>query len=330
MAIGTGLASQFGCAEEVTYGTAVTPDHFAPYNDEALEYSRERIESQSMYAGRRTVSDWVEGKRGGAGPVNFDVRPNGGFALLTKHALGQIATTTPDSVNAPTARLHTARVGQLDGKSLTVQIGRPNTAGVVDPYTYAGCKIPSWELSMEAGGLLMAKFDFDLKSEVTSTALATATYPASNVLLPFSNASVAVTIGGTTYNVKKVTVGGNNNQATDRSVLGSAEKLEQLEGQGFREYTGTIDLESYAGLTPYNLFRNGTEAAVVATFSGALIAGALSYMVRVTLARCRFDGENPKVAGQEILDHALPFKALYTSAADTEVKIETQNTDVAP
>lgn len=329
MAMGTGLASQFGCAEEVTYGTIVTPNRFLPYNDESLEFSRERIESQSIFAGRKVVSDWVAGAEGGAGDVNFDVRPNGGFALLMKHGLGAITTTTPDATGAPSVQLHTAKVGDIDGKSLTVQIGRPNSAGTVDPYTYSGVKIASWELAMEAGGLLTAKFGFDMKSEATATALATASYSSTNVLLPFSDASVAVTIGGTSYNLKGVTIGANNNLATERRALGSATKLVPLEGQDFREFTGTMNMESYTGLTPYNLFKNGTEAAVVATFTGAIIATTFAYKVVVSMGRVRFDGENPKVSGKEILDHALPFKALYSAAAATEVQVEIQNTDTA-
>lgn len=330
MAIGTGLGAQLGIGQESTWGTAVAVDHFLPFNQESIDYTKERIESQSLYAGRRTVSDWVAGKEGGAGDIEIDVRPNGGFALLMKHALGANADSQPDATHDATVYRHTAKVGSTDALGLTVQVGRPNTAGTVDPFTWAGCKIAQWELDMQTDGVLTGKFSLDVKSESTVTALATPTYPAANVLLPFSDSAIVFTIGGVTYNVKGVTVTGNNNLAVDREQLGSSTKQQQIEGQGFREITGTIDLESYAGLTPYNLFKNGTEAAIVATFTGAPIDPTFSYAVAVTMTRCRFDGNSPKVGGPAILDHQIPFKALYTSNAATEVQVVTTNTDATP
>lgn len=328
MAMASGLDSQFGIVDEVTFGTAVPVTRFLPYKSESVKYDKERIESDVMIPGQRTANLWVAGKEGGGGDVEFDVIP-AGFGLFVKHMLGTVVTSTPDSVGAPTVRLHTGKVGPLDGKSFTAQIGRPNNTGTVDPYTYAGCKINSWELACEAGGLLTGKISLDVASEATATALAVASYPAVTPLLSFANASTSITIAGVTYDVKKFSVAGDNGQSTDRHYLGSASKREQLEGAQRRNITGTVDLESYKGLTPYNLFKDGTEAALVATFSGALIATTFNYMVRVTMPRVRIDGETPNVGGPGLVDHALPLKALYSSAATTELQIEVQNVDVA-
>lgn len=322
-----GLSAQIGFGEEVTPGTPVTPTRFFELDDESVKFDRARIESNGLRVGRRTQDKWISGRQSGGGDVNFEVMPNG-FALLAKHMLGTIATTTPGG--ATLARLHTVKVGQIDGLSLTTQFGRTPRAGTTDPYTYGGCKVDGWELSMQSDGVLMCKLSLDVTSELTATALATATYPATNELLGFANASTSITIGGTSYDVDKVTIGAQNSLNKDRYRLGSPVSMEQLEGADFRGYTGTIDLESYAGLTPYNLFVNGTEAAIVCTFSGSIIELALPYQIKVTMARCRFDGETVNVGGKGLIAQSIPYKALWTSAGTTEVQFEIQNTDSTP
>lgn len=327
---GTGREGQVGFGEEVTPGTAVVVTRFFEWISESVKLSREPLESAGLRAGKKTQNLWVAGRKSVEGDIELEVMPNG-FGIIPKYLLGGTpVTTTPDSVGAPAVRLHTTKVGALDGKAMTVQIGRPNIAGTTDPYTYSGCKVSAWELAMEVGGVLMLKMSLDAMDETTATALATASYPTTNVMMSWADPSLAFTIGGTSYNVGKLTLAANNGVKGDRYKLGSAVKLEQIEGTAFREYTGTIDLESYAGLTPYNLFKNGTEAQVVATFTGAIAGGALPYMVRVTLPRVRFDGDTPNIGGPDILAQSIPFKALWTNNAATEVQIEVQNTDVAP
>lgn len=324
MSIVGGLSAQVGFGVETTPGTAVTPTRFFDFNDESIKFNRERIESKSLHPGRKTANLWVPGKQGGSGDVDFEVTPNA-FGLIAKNMLGANATTQPNAGSNPTVYLHTSKVGTIDAQSLTTQFGRTGTSGTTDPYTYGGCKIDSWSLDMSApDGLLMCKLGLDVTNETTLTALATASYAASDVLLPFNDANTSITIGGTSYNVGKVNISAANNLSKDRYRLGSSTKLEQVEAN-FREFTGTIDLESYQGTTPYNLFVNGTEAQIIATFSGANISGAYNYMVKVTLPRCRFDGETVNVGGDGLIPQSIPFKALWTSAATTEVQIETQN-----
>lgn len=322
---GTGRESQIGFGEEVTPGTQVVASRFFEYLKESLKFDVERIESAGMRAGRKTQNLWVPGRKGATGDVELEVQPNG-FGVIPKYMLGGTpVTTTP--AGGTLARLHTTKVGNLDGKALTVQVGRPNIAGGIDAFTYRGCKVNNWELDMEVGGILHLKVSLDAVDEDTATALAAANYPAANVMLPWADASVSILLGGTAYPCRKITLSGDNQVKGDRYKLGQPTKLEQLEGTSFREYKGTIELESYQGLAPYNLFRNGTEAAIVATFTGAIIEGALPYMVRLTLARCRFDGETPNVDGPDILNQSMPFVALWSAAASTEVMLEVQNTD---
>jgi hypothetical protein len=324
---GTGREGQIGFAEESTFNTPVTVTRFFELLNESIKFDIERIESNGMRAGTKVQNLWVPGRQGGSGDIEFEVQPNG-FAILTKHMLGGTpVTTTPGG--GTISRLHTTKVGNLDGKSLTIQVGRANPS-TVDAFTYAGCKISGWEMTLETGGVLTMKLSIDCASESTVIALATASYPTTNVMLSSYDSGVLVSVGGTPYAAKKFTLQGGNMVKGDRYKLGQAAKLEQLEGTDFREYTGTIEMEMNQGLTPYNLFKNGTEAAIVATSTGAIIEAALPYMVRCSLARARFDGETVTTPGPDILTQTIPFKVLKTSSANTEVMFETQNTDTAP
>lgn len=325
---GTGREGQIGFGEEVTVGTPVTVTRFFELLNESIKYDIERIESNGMRAGKKTQNLYVTGRVGASGDIEFEVQPNG-FAVLCKYLLGGTpVTTTPGG--GTISRLHTTKVGALDGKALTIQVGRPNIAGTVDPFTYAGCKIQGWELTLETGGVLTLKLSIDGISESTVTALATASYPTTNVMLSSYDSGVLVSIGGTPYAARKFSLQGGNMLKGDRYKLGQATKLEQLEGTDFREYTGTIEMESNSGLTAYNLFKNTTEAVIIATSTGAIIEGVIPYMVRATLQRCRFDGETVTTPGPDILTQTIPFKALWTSNANTELMLEVQNTDTSP
>jgi len=328
MPIGTGLAAQLGFGEEITVGTGVTPTRFYEFNQESLKQTIERVESNGLGSGRQFTNNWVVGRKSVEGDVEFDVTSNG-FGVIPKYLVGGTpVTTTPGG--GTLSRLHTTKVGALDAKSLTTQVGRPTSAGVVTPFTYAGCKVASWELDMAApDGILNCKMSLDGMSETTATALATPAYPAVSPLLSWSDVNIIFTIGGTNYSIKHINLQGNNALKTDRYALGSPNKKESLEGTDKREYSGTIDMESYLGTTAYQLFTAGTEAAIVAKFTGANIETTLNHSVQISLARVRFDGETPNVGGPDMLENALPFKVLYSPAASTSIQFDVTNTDIA-
>ena len=322
MAIAGGLSAQIGIAEEVTPGTAVTVDRFFEFTSESLALDIERIESAGLRPNRRVLgaSDWVAGRQGVSGDIELEVQPNG-FGVLLKHMLGSVATTTPGG--ATNARLHTASIGTLDGDSLTIQVGRTGVDGTTRAFTYAGCKINEWELAAEVDGFLMLTLGIDGMTETTGTALATASYASTNVPLAWTQG--AITVAGSAFDVTSFSLEGSNNLATDRYFISATTpntKRQQLEHE-LREYTGTIEAE-FTDLTAYNRFVNGTTAAVTATFTGAIIEGALPYKVTVTIPTVRFDGETPNVGGEGIIGVSLPFKVV----AD-DMTISVQNTDSA-
>lgn len=142
-------------------------------------------------------------------------------------------------------------------------------------------------------------------------ALASASYTASVQPVKFTHGSV--TIGGAAVNVKKATLSGKNGLDVDRFFLGSAVLEEPLEA-ALREYTVALECE-FNDLTQYRRYLNGTEHAVVLTFT----SGTTFSLVITTNAR--FDGQTAQVGGTGIVQQMLPMKCVASGADSTAISI---------
>lgn len=328
MAIAGGLSAQLGLKAETTVGTAVTPDRFFEFNSESLQQEIERIESGGLRPSRRVVSKRFAGRKGVGGDIELEIT-NKGQALLWKHILGSVATTTPAS--GTNSRDHLATVGALDGLGLTIQVGRTGTDGTTRAFTYAGCKVAAWELSGEADGIPVLSLTIDGMSETTATALATAAYPTGLEPLVFTQGTLSV--GGSELLVKQFSLAGDNHLYTDRYYLTATNpgrKHEQIEGVGMREYTGSLTAD-FKDLTAYNLFVNKTQSSLAITYtSTTAIEGSLYYSLTVTVPAIEFDGETPTVGGAEIIEQSLPFKVIDTGNANGPVQVTVRSDDSTP
>lgn len=319
----TALDAQIGFVDESTYGTPVTVTRFYEFVSESVKMDQARIESAALRSGSRVQrSDrWALGKKTVGGDVTFELA-NKSFGLLFKHMFGGVASAQPDAAGNPTVYRHTFTPGAYP-TSMTAQVGRTDVGGTTRPFTYHGMRVTQWELGCSVDEIATLKLSFDGEDEDTATGLATVSYPASLSLLTFVNGTL--TIGGSAASVKSASIGGQNGMATDRYFLGSVLKKQQLE-MGMRTYTGTFEAE-FEDLTHYNRFVNGTEAAIVLNFQGALISGSFNFEAKVT-ANVRFDGETPNVSGPDIVGLSLPFKVVDNGT--TSIKLEYTTTDVTP
>ena len=84
-------------------------------------------------------------------------------------------------------------IGPLQGKSFTTQIVRPDTTGVLsqNAFTYPGCKVTAWEVSVATNAEVKAKLTIDALDEATP----------SNGFSPTTLAA-AVTAGAATISTK--------------------------------------------------------------------------------------------------------------------------------
>lgn len=313
MALRSGLNAQLGFKSESTWGTAVTVDKFVPLVSENIKKDVARIESSGILAGRRmlTTNQYTGGEVTVSGDINMELAQQG-IGTLWKWALGAVSTTGAGPYT------HTFTPGDLSDDHLTVQVGRPDTGGTVDAFTYSGAKCASWEIAAKVGENVTASFSVVGKDEATNTALVAASFT-NGVDKSFTFISGAISIGGTTNNVKEFTFKGDNGLNVDRRFLGSANISEPLEA-ALREYGGDIGME-WEGFTQYNRFVAGTTATLSAFFS----AGSDAQMQ--VLANIRFDGETPEVAGREVLEQKLPFKAIATSTDAAGLTVTVVNND---
>lgn len=325
--IPSGLSAQIGIAEETVYGTAVAPNRYYEFVNESLKLDVARIESAGLRAGTRVLrSDrWASGKKSVGGDIEMELA-NKSFGLWLRHCFGGVATTQPDAAGAPTVFDHTFTPGDLGGRSLTIQAGRPDIGGTVRPFAYEGSKLISWELSCEVDQFARFKVSTIGEDENTALALGVAAYPANLALMTFVQGTLRV--AGTEVMVKSARVGGNNGLKDDRYRLGSQLRREALEGV-FREYSGSFDAD-FSDLTAYNRYVNGTEAALELLFEGGVITGTYRFQTRVT-CNVRFDGDTPNVGGADEIRLPLKFKCTDTGAGPaTAITALYRTTDSAP
>lgn len=324
MAAPSGLDAQFCIAAESTPGTFAAPSRALEFNDESIALTVERIDSSARRRGKRVrrTNRTVRNRKGAGGTSTHEVTTSG-FGLMFEHALGASVTDQPDAGEAPTVYRHTATIGPLTGKALTVQVGRPDNTGTVRPFSYVGAKVASWELSCEVDGVLTLTPTWDAVDEDTEQTLVTAVYPAGDEVFDFTLASI--TLGGAALDTRSFSLSVDNALALERYFIrNSSLKREQLEA-GERAISGSLEVE-FDGFTIYDLFRVGEPVPLVATFMGSTIEGGLANMVRVTLPAVQVDGETPDVADDGILDQSVPFTVL-DNGTDEPVKVEYQTAD---
>lgn len=308
----SGLAAQLGFVDEVTPGTALTPTLFVPMIDENIGADRERLESDAIIAGRRVITSpmWNGGDYTFGGDISLELYDRG-LPKLFKHMFGNVVTTGAGPY------VHTITPGDLDGKALTAQVGRPGVAGTVHPFTWTGVKITEWELGVAAGEIATLGLTVVAMGETTATALASATYVTGQRPVKFNHG--VVQIGGTPVKVKACTINGNNGLADDRRFIGQQTIDEPLEAD-LRVYTGSIDLE-FTDLSHYTRFVAGTEHA----FSLVFTVGTNSMAITGNI---RYDGANPNVAGKGILQQTIPIKFVASGADSTAIQVVITDTTV--
>ena len=316
MALKSGLAAQVGLKTESTWGTAVAVDRFTPLISESMTEKIERLESAGIAPGARVLrsGQWATGNVEVSGDLGFELYQQG-MGLWFRHMFGAVSTSGAGPYT------HTFTPGDMSDDHFTLQIGKPDVAGTVQPFTFSGCKVTEWELAAKAGELVTLGVSVVGKDLATGTSLATASYGTGSGL-PFSFAHASVTVGGSAAYVKEITLKGSNGLAVDRRGIGSAYIKEPLEAE-LRAYEGEMVCE-FESLTQMNLFRNGTENALVLTID----AGSAAKCVITT--NVRYDGSTPEVQGRGVTELKVPFKCLGPSTDAGAITAVLTNSDATP
>lgn len=328
MTIGSGLSAQLGFGAESTWATAVTVDHFAPFDSESLAYAKGVLQGAGLRAGdaglygaRRKVST-----KGAAGTIGMDLTARG-LGLLLKHGLGS-------SVSAPTlisgaAYKQVHALGSNQALGLTMQVGRPQTDGTVRPFTYNGCKINAIEISVSDGQLAKLSIDVVAQNEATATGLAAASYVTTNQeTFSFAMATTGnFTLGGTvTTSGGEASVASGVNVATvvnsfmvriargmktDRRGLGNAGLISEPIENDFYSVTGTLGGEFTSRTELYDLFTADTGTALhLALVGSAITGGGGNNTLDIVVPQIFFDTGAVNATGPDVIAQSLNFSAL--------------------
>jgi hypothetical protein len=272
MALASGLGAQLGAIKESTYGTYVTPTRFFEFDSDAMNRKPNYIESQGLRANAmfQTASRVVQTTREATGSVQLDV-PSVGFSfwLDLLHSL----TVTPAQFGTNAAYSHQHLIGTSQAsKSATVQIAKPDTGGVARPFSYLGCMVPSLDFSMDNAGTLKGTINLDAQDEITSQALASASYPTNIHSYNFTGGTV--TLNGASLGVVKSlsSLSIANPLNTGRYFFGSSGLKGKPIPNAFMTVTGTLTVE-FADLTAYNLFVSGAMSQIVFDFTSGFTLG---------------------------------------------------------
>jgi hypothetical protein len=274
---------QFGAKDEVTFDTPVVVDRFFEYTGDVMPIKGipGRTEGNPLRVGSRArralrvvpFLDHVEGT------VPLDVM-NKDFGFWLKHMLPSVATTGSGPY------VHTATEGTSSasvGKSFTAQFNVPfHPTGTNQAITVSGGKVPKWKISAAVGELVTCELDIWAASMTTATALASASYTASQT--NFSWLDAAVTIGGSSVALTSFEVEVDQGMNVDRPKLGSASKKEPTPGPLTVNFKAEADFES---LTQWNR----VYATSAASLSAAIVATCTNGtdILAITIPAGRFD-----------------------------------------
>lgn len=337
----SGLDAQLGVAAESVFGTGVTVTRFLEFDNEDMKFMPTWLEGEGLRAGKKfkrasrvsVARKDVNGK--------FDIKvPNKGLGLILKHMIGSSATPTQIDTTDAYEQVHTP--GDMYGKSLTVQIGRPEPGtGTVRPFAYTGCKVTSWELTVQDGDHLKLSVTLDGRDEDTTTGLATASYAAGAELFNFSHATLrlggtaATATGKTTITggtavaavINQVQIKGESPMAADRYGVGNAGlKSEQIEND-YPTVTGTLDAE-FAKTELYDVYKAYDALALELVLEFGEADTGQPFHLSFLAPAIKFKESSPSVDGPGIVKAQMEFE-VYDNGTDPAYQFVYISTDTA-
>ncbi len=326
-----GADGQLGYKVESTHGTAVTVDEFRRHIlPLGIKPRIGRYKSEAFVPGLHTryISGDVMYNDGGEGQVKVELTRLDMLELL-RWAVG--GTPTSAAQGGTNAYLHTFEPGSMSaaGTSLTIQEGIPSYAGVVEPFTFAGCKCKSFELSGEPDSIVVFTADVDAQSYSHATDLETPTYPATHVPWVWTNAAVVKRAGSALAAVKSWKFSCDNGLKADgRYFDGTGKRFEPRE-DAYREPTLELDVDLADLSLTFDDMASDTGRAWVVEYVGALADTGYYYTFRLTIPAGYIVSDPPGAdSAEEPAGSTLTIEA-RDNGTDAPYKIEVISTETA-
>lgn len=331
MAVGSGLGGQLGVKAETTFGTYVAPDRFLVGHLKGNpKFTPNRTQGGGLYAGEAAVrgARYVETTRSASGTITVEIsRKQAGIILA--HLLGSSSTPVQQAATTAYLQTHTLAADQL-GKSLTIQVGIPQTDGTVKAYTFLGSKIQKATFQCGVDDILTCDVDVDCRDLTEAQPLAAASYPTGSE--PFHFLQMAVKTGtfgaeAAVTGVRKVTIVIERPLKDDRYYAGaSGLKGEQITN-GPVSVTGTLEMDFVDKTLFIDKFVSNTSTSMVVEWVGPIIASTFAYAFRFKLPQTFFTGDTPMLDGPDVVNVKVPFESKY-DGTNAAVIAEYMSTDI--
>ncbi|GAA1790309.1 hypothetical protein GCM10009795_040000 [Nocardioides hankookensis] len=312
MSIGSGLAGSLMTKKESAFGTYPTPDKGWQITKADLKKNKNVVQGGGLAAGlaaqhgsRRVVTH-----ESGSGSIEGLEVTNKGFGFWLEQLLG--GSVAPTQQAATTAYLQSRPLVDNVGNSFTAQVGVPDAAGTVRPYTAKGCKITAATFASAVGERLMftPTIDFRQLSEVET--LVAPTIPAGLIPRTFKDLTVSLGTYGAeapVTGVKGASLTIERPQDTERQYAGAAGLKAEPLWNDFAKVSGSITADFLDKTVFADRFASDASIAMVLEWKGPLIASTYYERITFKLPMIFFDGDSPILDGPGIVSGAFPFTA---------------------
>ena len=316
MATSAGFDSQVGYAYESPTGTYTAVTRAIEHVNSSLKLEMDRIVSKGIKAGRRVQSRWFNGPQRVKGHVVHELSPVN-IGMLLKQGMGAVSTTGSNPythVFTPGATVQTTTLG--------IQVGTPDLAGTVQPFSFIGCHILGFEITSKIGEVAMIDLDIYGQHLDLGQSLVAASY--ASTWVPFTFAHGVLSLVGSEYEFDDVSFKAVNGLQVDRhrhrSTTPTRPKT-SLEA-GFREYSAVVNGDFHS-LTALSRAIAGTETAFSLVFTNGSNTLTIAGNVRT-------DVDSPVVEGPDTVKHSLPLQFISTTSDAAACTITLVNADSAP
>ena len=325
-----------GTAVESTYGTPVTVTRWYEFTDESFDYEKTvkqgagiRVGSKVARSGRRVVTE-TQAK----GDLTVELGSKG-LGTLLQTCFG----TGVSTLVSGTTYQQNFTLGATP-PSMTVQKGLIRADGTVDPYTYNGGVVDSFEIDCPHGDIAKLKAAFIFRDMLTATAYAAPSYVTGGSLFHFAQGTItvggtvtaptttALATGGTAVaNVRDFNVKVDNKLTADRFTYNAAGKM-LSPTYGLRDIGGKLTIE-YTDRTLTDAYIADTPLALTLTFTTTEALSTGFSQLQITLPEIKLNGEVPKANGTDLITLSVDFDVLDNLTATQPIWVSLRTADTA-